>query len=80
MRKLLIKNTNRMGEKELADRNNRFPENAEGSYYVDEKCISCGLCVATAPYNFKFTVGDKNGIHFIMLRKKRRDYLMFIEF
>ncbi len=38
----------------------KYIENAQGEYYVDESCITCGLCVSTAPYNFTFTYGDKH--------------------
>ncbi|MFW6287462.1 MAG: 4Fe-4S domain-containing protein [bacterium] len=31
-------------------------------FYVDESCITCGSCMEKAPYNFKFTVGDKHAI------------------
>ncbi len=46
----------------MAENYDRYPENAEGSYYVNEACITCGLCMRTAPDNFKFTVGDKHAI------------------
>jgi len=31
----------------------KYPENAEGIYYVDSQCIDCDLCRLTAPANFK---------------------------
>jgi ferredoxin len=37
----------------LADRAEKFPENAAGPYYVDEACIDCDVCRETAPLNFK---------------------------
>ncbi|AZO95662.1 ferredoxin [Halocella sp. SP3-1] len=39
-----------------------YPENAVGEFFVNKACISCGKCMATAPYNFKFTIGDKHAI------------------
>lgn len=43
----------------MADKTNKIPENVAGSYYVDEGCISCGLCVSTAPEIFALGPGDK---------------------
>lgn len=36
----------------MGDRDAKVPENVPGSYYVDDKCIDCGVCVETAPNNF----------------------------
>ncbi|WP_292485053.1 ferredoxin [Methanohalobium sp.] len=36
----------------MADKTNKVPENIEGSYYVDEDCTACGLCVDTDPDHF----------------------------
>ena len=33
----------------MASRSGRLPENARGSYYVDESCIDCLLCSDIAP-------------------------------
>lgn len=46
----------------MANPNDKFADNVEGELYVDESCISCSLCMEKAPYNFKFTVGDKHAI------------------
>jgi ferredoxin len=37
----------------MADKNNRTPENATGTWYVDMSCIICGLCSEYAPSVFK---------------------------
>ena len=37
----------------MADRNDRWPDNARGRWYVDRQCIDCDLCRTTAPANFK---------------------------
>src|SRR5262245_8740552 len=37
----------------MADKANKYPENAGGKYYVDNQCIDCDLCRETAPDNFK---------------------------
>lgn len=40
----------------MADRDNKFQDNVEGKYYVDEDCIDCNLCREIAPSNFKANV------------------------
>ncbi|AEH61092.1 putative ferredoxin [Methanosalsum zhilinae DSM 4017] len=37
----------------MADKADKVPENVPGPYYVDEECIACGICIETAPENFK---------------------------
>jgi ferredoxin len=37
----------------MADAANKYPENVEGKFYVDDQCIDCDLCRETAPANFK---------------------------
>ena len=37
----------------MADPNDRWEDNAPGSWYIDKSCILCGLCVELAPENFK---------------------------
>jgi len=37
----------------MADKANKYPDNAPGKYYVDNQCIDCDLCRETAPNNFK---------------------------
>ena len=37
----------------MAEKNNKVPENVPGKYYVDDQCIACALCPATAAANFK---------------------------
>jgi len=36
----------------MADKANKYTENAPGKYYVDNQCIDCDLCRETAPNNF----------------------------
>ena len=36
----------------MPERTKKWPENAEGSYFVDTDCIDCDLCRTTAPDNF----------------------------
>jgi ferredoxin len=37
----------------MADVANKYPENIEGKFYVDDQCIDCDLCRETAPANFR---------------------------
>lgn len=36
----------------MADKDEKWPENTAGKFYVDEQCIDCDLCRETAPSNF----------------------------
>lgn len=42
----------------MADKNDRWPENAKGKFYVDRTCIACDACVIAAPDNFKMNEDD----------------------
>lgn len=37
----------------MADKNDRYPDNAPGKYFVDTQCIDCDVCRVTAPGNFR---------------------------
>lgn len=37
----------------MADREDKNPENVDGTFYVDSQCIDCDLCRETAPENFR---------------------------
>ena len=37
----------------MADKDEKWPENITGKFYVDEQCIDCDLCRQTAPANFE---------------------------
>jgi ferredoxin len=37
----------------MANRDDRYPENVSGSFYVDTQCIDCDVCRVTAPNNFR---------------------------
>ena len=32
----------------MAEKENKYEDNAEGKFYVDEECIDCNLCRETA--------------------------------
>jgi len=33
----------------MADKEEKWPENKPGKYYVDQACIACDACIMTAP-------------------------------
>ena len=37
----------------MAEKNDRYPENVPGRYFVDTQCIDCDVCRVTAPANFR---------------------------
>jgi len=37
----------------VAELNDRYEENAEGTWFVDGQCIDCDVCRVTAPANFQ---------------------------
>ena len=48
----------------MADKNLKNPENVPGRYYVDNTCVDCGLCPATAPGVFRrFDEGGYSIVH-----------------
>ncbi len=36
----------------MADKSNKYAENVAGKFFVDDSCIDCDACRATAPDNF----------------------------
>jgi len=61
----------------MADANDRVPENAPGTYYVDTNCIDCDVCRDTAPENF--TRADSNGYSFVYRQPSSRDEVELCE-
>ena len=47
----------------MADKGEKYSDNASGKFYVDEQCIDCDLCRETAP-DF-FTRNDDDGYSFV---------------
>jgi len=39
----------------MPDKSAKLPENVPGKFYVDNQCIDCDACRATAPDNFYAT-------------------------
>lgn len=42
----------------MADKENKYPENKPGKYFVDRECIACDACVMSAPDNFSMDEDD----------------------
>lgn len=42
----------------MADKDDKYPENAKGKFYVDRSCIACDACVTTAPDHFSMDEND----------------------
>ncbi len=51
----------------MADLDMRWPDNAQGRFFVDEHCIDCDLCRTTAPRNFD---RSKDGYSFVATQPK----------
>jgi ferredoxin len=47
----------------MADLENKYPDNINGAFYVDDQCIDCDLCRETAPANF--TRNEDGGYSFV---------------
>ena len=47
----------------MAEKDEKWPENVSGKFYVDEQCIDCDLCRETAP-DF-FTRNEDGGYSFV---------------
>lgn len=47
----------------MAEKDEKWPENVKGKFYVDEQCIDCDLCRETAP-DF-FTRNEDGGYSFV---------------
>jgi len=37
----------------MANKDDKYEDNAGGKFYVDTQCIDCDVCRVTAPNNFK---------------------------
>ena len=47
----------------MAEKDEKWPENVKGKFYVDEQCIDCDLCRETAP-DF-FTRNEDGGYSYV---------------
>ena len=48
----------------MADKAHKYPENAQGKFYVDVECIDCDLCRQSAPNNF--TRNEEKGYSYLV--------------
>ena len=48
---------------DMAELENKYPENVTGKFFVDDQCIDCDLCRETAPDNF--TRSDDGGYSYV---------------
>ncbi|MGF1656204.1 MAG: ferredoxin [Verrucomicrobiales bacterium] len=55
----------------MADLDNKYPDNIDGKFYVDDTCIDCDLCRETAPENFKRN--DDGGHSFVYKQPESED-------
>jgi len=54
----------------LADKEDKFPDNVPGKYYVDRECIFCNVCAAAAPKNFKIS---NDGTHDVVYKQPENE-------
>ena len=57
----------------MADKNEKYPENVSGSYYVDRTCIACDACCITAPAHF--AMDDDDGHAYVVKQPTSADEL-----
>ncbi len=57
----------------MADIENKYSDNVNGKFYVDDQCIDCDLCRETAPANF--TRNDDGGHSFVYKQPENDDEL-----
>ena len=57
----------------MADKEEKWAENVEGAFYVDEQCIDCDLCRATSPTNF--TREEDGGYSYVYKQPENDDEL-----
>jgi len=48
----------------VAEKEEKFPENVKGKFYVDRKCIACVSCASLAPQHFKMLHGGEHALVF----------------
>lgn len=54
----------------MACKEEKYPENVIGKYYVDQSCIACDACITTAPENFGM---DENDGHAFLIKQPKND-------
>ncbi len=48
----------------MAERSERWPDNAAGAFYVDHECILCTVCSELAPENFRLATSEDHDVCF----------------
>ena len=59
----------------MAEKDEKWPENVAGKFYVDEQCIDCDLCRETAP-DF-FTRNEDGGYSFVYKQPETEEDVEF---
>ena len=54
----------------MADKEDKFPDNVPGKYYVDRECIFCNVSAAAAPKNFKIS---DDGTHDVVYKQPENE-------
>ena len=57
----------------MADLSERYEDNVNGRYFVDEQCIDCDLCRETSPNNF--TREEDGGYSYVYKQPENDDEL-----
>ncbi len=47
----------------MASKEDKYPDNVKGKFYVDTECIFCDVCVYAAPNNF--AANDDGGYDYV---------------
>ena len=55
----------------MANKADKWAQNAAGKFYVDQQCIDCDLCRETAPANF--TRNDDGGHSYVFKQPENDD-------
>jgi ferredoxin len=55
----------------MAEYDDRYEDNVEGKFYVDDQCIDCDLCRETAPDNF--TRNDDGGFSYVFKQPENEE-------
>ncbi len=55
----------------MADNDAKLPENVPGGFYVDDTCIDCDACRATAPDNF--TRNEDGGYSYVIKQPENNE-------
>ncbi len=61
-------NSNRV---DMAEQEDKYSDNVDGAFYVDDQCIDCDLCRETAPDNF--TRNEDGGYSYVFKQPENDD-------